>query len=141
MHRKEFLSKGCKLCSGLVLGSAALTLLNGCATGKVLNKDISLENQITINKSEFEDKNFVIVRNKNLSHDIFLYKKTETEYFALLMQCTHYDNPVFANNKELFCPSHGSKFNYEGKVLVEPATKDLKQYKTTINNQIITIVL
>jgi Rieske Fe-S protein len=57
----------------------------------------------------------------------------------VLLKCTHYDNPVFVNNKEVFCPSHGSKFDYTGKVLTEPATQSLKSFKVKLDNQTIKI--
>lgn len=129
------------MCIGAMAGISALTLLESCASGKILKLEPQ-NNVLTVLKSEFTaEQNIVMLRTNQLNFDVLLYKKSETEYSALLMQCTHYDNPVFANKKEIFCPSHGSTFTFEGKVLKEPATQNLKTYKTQIDHNSIKINL
>lgn len=124
---------------GVLAGVSIITLMDACATGKIVKVE-AVNNQLSVNASDFKpEQSFVLVRASSLNYDILLHKDSDTAYTALLMQCTHYDNPVFANNKEIFCPSHGSKFDFSGRVLKEPATQNLKQYKTEINNGIITI--
>lgn len=141
MERRKFIKASCTVCMGLMAGISAVTLLDACATGKVVKAEAT-NNQINVNVSDFKpESSFVLVRASTLSYDILLHKDSDTKYTALLMQCTHYDNPVYANNKEIFCPSHGSKFDFSGKVLKEPATLNLKTYNTTLNNNIITISL
>lgn len=126
---------------GVMAGVSIITLMDACATGKIVKVE-AVNNQLSVNVSDFKpEQSFVLVRASSLNYDILLHKDSDTAYTALLMQCTHYDNPVFANNKEIFCPSHGSKFDFSGKVLKEPATQNLKQYKTEINNGIITIYI
>ncbi len=126
---------------GVMAGVSIITLMDACATGKIVKVE-AVNNQLSVNVSDFKpEQSFVLVRASSLNYDILLHKDSDTAYTALLMQCTHYDNPVFANNKEIFCPSHGSKFDFSGKVLKEPATQNLKQYKTDINNGIITIYI
>lgn len=138
MERRHFIKSGCKICAGTLIGVSFLTLLDSCVSGKILKID-SEDAIVAINLSEFsKEKPFVTIRVKKLSYDIFVHQKSETEYKAFYMQCTHYDNPVFNNGKEIFCPSHGSKFNFDGQVTKEPATLPLKQLKTEIkNNQIL----
>ena len=92
--------------------------------------------------ADFElNKSFIIVRSSTLSYDDLVNKTDDAHYTAILMQCTHYDNPVFANNKEIFCPSHGSKFDFSGKVKIEPANVNLKSYRTELKENTITIFL
>lgn len=141
MERKEFIKTGCRACMAVMAGVAVSSLLEACATGKIVKTEVA-NNQIQVKKSDFTpESKFVLVRANTLSFDIMLYKESETQYNALLMQCTHYDNPVYANNKEIFCPSHGSKFDFKGRVLKEPATTNLKSYKTEIHEDYITILL
>jgi Rieske Fe-S protein len=141
MKRKEFVKTSCSICLGALAGVSVLSLMESCATGKIIKIE-PLNNVLSVMKSEFTpEQNFVLLRTSNLNFDVLLYKKSETEYKALLMQCTHYDNPVFANKKEIFCPSHGSTFSFEGKVQKEPARRDLKSYKTEILNDKININL
>lgn len=141
MHRKKFLKTSCRICVGTMAGLSFLSLLESCASGKVVKAEAA-DNKVTVEKSSFiPEQTFVIVRTSQLNYDILLNKVSDNEYTALLMQCTHYDNPVFANKKEIFCPSHGSKFDFTGKVLKEPATANLKSYKTETNNSQIIISL
>lgn len=141
MERRKFLKTSCTVCVGSLAGIATLSLLESCATGKIVKKEIS-NDTLSVSTQDFEaGKSFIIVRNSTLSYDILVNKVNDTTYTAILMQCTHYDNPVFANNKEIFCPSHGSKFDFTGKVKAEPATVNLKAYKTELKENTIIIYL
>jgi len=141
MHRKKFIKTGCTVCLGAMAGISFLSLLEGCATGKIIKQE-AIENKLTVSTTDFEEnKSFIIIRTKSLSYDILVHRNADQTYTALYMQCTHYDNPVFANNKEIFCPSHGSIFDFTGKVLKEPATTNLKQYKTEVSGTSISIYL
>ena len=127
------------VCAGLVAGTSVLTLLEGCATAKiqkvsVVNKEISIDAALCN-----ELQKILVLRTDDLEYDVLLYYVSNANYSAVLLKCTHYDNPVFVNNKEVFCPSHGSKFDYTGKVLTEPATQSLKSFKVKLDNQTIKI--
>ena len=127
------------VCAGLVAGTSVLTLLEGCATAKiqkvsVVNKEISIDAALCN-----ELQKVLVLRTDDLEYDVLLYYVSNANYSAVLLKCTHYDNPVFVNNKEVFCPSHGSKFDYTGKVLTEPATQSLKSFKVKLDNQTIKI--
>ncbi len=129
------------MCVGVIAGISALSLLESCASAKIIKKEI-LDEKISVSTSDFEaGKSYIIIRNNNLSFDILLNKNTDNSYKALLMQCTHYDNPVYASNKEIFCPSHGSTFDFNGNVKKEPATLPLKSYRTELLENTITIHL
>jgi Rieske Fe-S protein len=127
------------LCAGISAGASVLTLLEGCATAKVqkvsvVNKVISIDAALCN-----ELQKVLVLRTDDLEYDVLLYYVSNANYSAVLLKCTHYDNPVFVNNKEVFCPSHGSKFDYTGKVLTEPATQSLKAFKTSLVNNTISI--
>lgn len=141
MERRDFIRKGCVFCAGAIAGISLLTLAESCATGKIVKKEAH-DNKITVAVTDFApEESFVIVRAQSLSYDILLHRNQDDSYNALYMQCTHYDNPVYANKKEIFCPSHGSKFDFNGNVTKEPATRNLKQFRTEKNNQDIIIYL
>ena len=59
-----------------------------------------------------------------------IYKNKEGKIFAVDPTCTHLGCLLTWNNvdKTWDCPCHGSRFNYEGKNIYEPAFKDLKIY-------------
>lgn len=97
---------------------------------------------IKVPLSSFIDKNKVlIVRNEQTVFDILLVKISDTNYNALLMQCTHQDNPLTATKSGLFCSAHGSTFDLQGNVTKEPALSPLKKFKTEVNNSFIEIFL
>lgn len=139
MKRRSFIKRSCLLCAGLTAGASVLTLLEGCATAKVqkvavVNKRINIDATLCN-----ELQKVLVLRTDDLEYDVLLYYVSNANYSAVLLKCTHYDNPVFVNNKEVFCPSHGSKFDYTGKVLTEPATQSLKAFKTSLVNNTISI--
>lgn len=125
-------------CAGILGGSALLSMLNSCSPLPVL-KTSSKESTLAIPETSFaENQNLLIIKNSNYEFDILLVKKADNTYNALYMQCTHESQPLSATKSGLFCSSHGSAFNLEGEVTVQPATKALKKFRTqTENNQII----
>jgi Rieske Fe-S protein len=69
-----------------------------------------------------------IVRCDILHDDLFVTRNADGEWRALLMRCTHRDQPLNANASGLFCTSHGSTFDLDGHVLTAPATASLLRY-------------
>ena len=67
--------------------------------------------------------------------NILLIKKNDGTYNALYMMCTHERQPLGATNKGLYCSSHGSGFDLEGNVTIQPATQSLTKFQTSVNNQ------
>ena len=59
------------------------------------------------------------------------YKDENGKIYFLSTPCTHMGCKVNWNNAERTwdCPCHGSRFNYDGKVIHGPAVMDLKEYK------------
>lgn len=96
---------------------------------------------LTVPASSFGEGKLLVVRAPGLDFDVLLVKKADNNYTALLMKCTHQDNPLTATSSGLFCPSHGSSFDLEGRVTKEPALAPLRKYNTTITDNNITIHL
>jgi len=138
MLRREFIKTTCLGCAGVLGGTALLSMLNSCSPLPVL-KTSSKDNTLSVPESSFvADQNVLIIKNSNFEFDILLVKKKDNTYNALYMQCTHESQPLSATKSGLFCSSHGSAFNLEGEVTVQPATKALKKFRTqTENNNII----
>lgn len=98
---------------------------------------------LKLNKTEFFDENkkarkFVVLKAEKLQFPICIYK-TDNNYNAIYMQCTHQGCELQPNKISLVCPCHGSEFSTDGKVLSAPADKDLQQFKITSDNEIIYI--
>lgn len=62
--------------------------------------------------------------------DVGIYKDKKGKVFAVDPTCTHLGCLLTWNNVEKTwdCPCHGSRFDFLGKNLYEPALKDLKRY-------------
>jgi cytochrome b6-f complex iron-sulfur subunit len=141
MKRRDFIKKSCVGCASVLGTSAFLSLLNSCAPLPMIKTD-SKQKIIIIPELSFkENQNLLLVKNSNLEFDILLVKKKDNTYNALYMECTHHSQPLTANKSGLYCSAHGSAFNLEGNVTIQPATKALKKFKTEINNSNINIYL
>ncbi len=76
-----------------------------------------------------------------MEFDILLVKKSDGTYNALYMQCTHQSQPLTASKTGLFCSSHGSGFDLDGNVTIEPATRPLRKFKTEAGSDAVKIYL
>ena len=138
MDRKDFIKNSCRACASLFVLSS-IASLESCSPIKLVNSDIK-DNSMQVDIANFEKTNTLKVRNMSLPYDVFLTKK-ENNYEAIYMKCSHNDNPVYANTKGFNCPTHGSSFDLDGKVLVGPATEPLKKLKTVLENNFVKILL
>lgn len=140
-NRREFIKQSCTLCLG-VLGAGVLsTQLTSCSPLPIY-KTASTEKVITVPLNSFnQEVSLLIVRDTNLQFDIALIKKTETDYNALELKCTHQANSLTATKTGFLCAAHGSTFDLEGKVTKEPALVPLKKYKTQLTSTSIIIYL
>ncbi|PIE50952.1 MAG: hypothetical protein CSA38_00670 [Flavobacteriales bacterium] len=136
MNRKEFIKKCGFACLGAGL---SVSLLESCiargVTGKIVNTDINVP------LDSFKDKNYIVVENEMLQYPIFVHKTSETEYSAVLMQCTHQGAELQAFGDTLECPAHGSQFDAKGNLKGGPANQDLRKFPVSINENQLKISL
>ena len=141
MERREFIKSSCIACATVIGAGSIASILSSCGTLPSI-KGESSGNMITLPESSFiENQNVMIVKNMKLDYDIFLVKKKDGTYNALYMQCSHQNQPLTATKTGLFCSTHGSSFDLEGQVKIQPATEPLKKFKTTVQNNTIQIQL
>lgn len=140
MDRKEFL----KTCGCACIGGATLmTLLQSCAGMNYFAQTTLDENKISIKKTEFlktkkektTERKFVLVKSEKFNFPICVYKLSETEYSALLMQCTHKSCELQPQGNFLVCPCHGSEFTNKGVVKNPPAEENLRTFKISIDHE------
>ncbi len=79
--------------------------------------------------SAIENDNGGIIRVEG--KPIGVYKNEQGKIFAVEPTCTHLGCLLTWNNidKTWDCPCHGSRFDYKGKNIYEPAVEDLPRYK------------
>ena len=73
-----------------------------------------------------------IVRAKEYPYSIAVRKETDGNFIALLMRCTHADNPLTNIGNGFNCSLHGSVFDKDGTVKKGPAANPLKNFSTEI---------
>ena len=88
------------------------------------------------NRIKIKEKNLSAIKNDNggiikvNGASIGIYKDINGKVFAVNPTCTHLGCLLTWNNldKTWDCPCHGSRFDYTGKNLYDPAFKDLERY-------------
>ncbi len=135
MNRREFVTRSCVACLSTGTLSAMLT---GCAPTRYSTGTLEA-NGLTIPKSEFAvlkkdiatTRQFIIVSHDKLEFPIYVFRISDSEYSALWMKCTHQGSELQASGDHLYCPSHGSEFDKNGKVAHGPAEKNLRSFPVT----------
>jgi Rieske Fe-S protein len=146
MERREFIKTCGFACLG---GTASAALLQGCASSSYFAQTVLANNLIAIKKTEFvkagKDKTvqrkYVLVKSEKYNYPICIYKTSEENYSALLMECTHKGCELQPHADYLACPCHGSEFTNKGVVQTPPAEQNLQTFKITTDNDTIYIQL
>ncbi|MFN0030893.1 MAG: ubiquinol-cytochrome c reductase iron-sulfur subunit [Flavobacteriales bacterium] len=138
MDRKKFIKNSCMACAALASGGVLLSMLQSCSSISRISSS-QTKSRFQFPLSSFGTGQMLIVQRNDAEFDALVVKQNDYQYITLDMMCTHQSQPLTANTTGLYCPSHGSRFGLDGKVLSEPATQSLKQYKTELQDQAIII--
>ena len=130
--RREFLVTACKACG--IVGTAGLisSILPSCKSLQVVSANANEQNELLVPLFKFMDTSQVIFRSRKIEFHILVVKKGEGRFRALQMKCTHESQPLTASGSSIYCASHGSKFDLDGKVVLSPATRNLQSYPTRV---------
>jgi Rieske Fe-S protein len=137
MKRSEFLQISCTGCMLSAAGLLSVTELLSCAAGAGMRiyKTQVADKMIAVPESRVAGEAITIVRGKGMDYDIALRRGTDAgAYEALLLRCTHFNNPLQPAGNGYHCDLHGSEFDLHGKVLKGPAGKPLAQLQCTVTN-------
>lgn len=130
MERRKFIKKSGQICLGAMAGGS---LLSACT--KLYYAQYSMdENTIKVAKAEFENRTAIVIKDDRLPAPIYVTRRGDNDYAAVLMLCTHKECEVTPFGEELHCPCHGSEFTKYGQVITGPAEDDLKKFKVTTDN-------
>lgn len=140
MERRKFIKDGCLLCFAIGGSAALISLLESCSNYPVYKTKTELK-KVKVPLSQFELSDVVIASPSDFPDDIALFKIGEGKYRALLMKCTHADNPVQFNGDKFRCNLHGSVFNRSGSVEKGPAEKPLIELTTSVENNAVLVSL
>ena len=134
-NRRDFIKQSGAACAALA-GLGLLTTMESCAPAKNVTASTydAATNKISVSLSAFSTQNKTIVNGPNNDYRIFVMKKSESEFEALQLKCTHRGHSVNMEDTKLHCPLHGSEFDFDGKVTHGPAKESLKKFPVTIEN-------
>ena len=145
INRLDFL----KSCGAACLGAVSFSsLLTSCKTVYYAQMPVLKGNRIEVSRKEFDlvskkgevsVRPFILVEVKGQAFPIYLYRRSDTDYSAVLMKCSHQGNELNAHDGHLTCPAHGSEYDATGKVTEGPAEKNLTAYRVTADPQTIII--
>ena len=126
MNRKEFLQ---------TLGLGAVTIafiesLPGCQKSDLTpaNVDFTINTTDTQYNALNQAGGYVYVNNVIIANN-------DGQYLALSKICTHAGCTVVYESQQnnFYCPCHGSIFNFNGQVIMGPASYPLTQYTVDVN--------
>jgi len=139
MERRDFIKTGCGFCTGLAALSVLGLLLEGCKPSDLIYKTESINGTISVPAEKLLDKKYLVIRSQQLEFDLLLVKENENSFHTLAMQCTHRQQPLVVTSTGLVCNEHGSRFDLDGNVTQDPATRPLPKFKTELagNNVVI----
>ena len=128
------------------MGFMALpVLLQGCGSGLYYVDGKIINDRVQVNKSDFsigdEFREHIIVKFVSSAFPIVLYRFSDSEYSALLLQCSHKGTELSVNGDMLTCSGHGSEFNNRGDVLTGPADMPLISFSVTTDDKHVYIQL
>ncbi|MGB2868348.1 MAG: Rieske (2Fe-2S) protein [Bacteroidota bacterium] len=126
MERREFLKTSCLACLGAQ--AAATGLVTGCSSLPIYRTSVA-ENEITVPMSLFAEGDFHLIRTDNFDFQIAL-RKQDGRFTAILLRCTHAENPVTPSGHGFACSLHGSTFDANGIVTRGPASLPLVKLPT-----------
>lgn len=140
MDRRNFIKSSCNFCVAATGVVALTTFLQSCETIHVFNGNVD-NNSISVPLSELTEKESLIIKSKNTESDIALIKNKSGDWKALLMLCTHAENPLTFFGSGFRCNVHFSEFNLDGVPQSGPAQKPLKLLSTEMKKDSLLIKL
>ena len=141
MERRNFIKAGCGYCAGFVAINVLGSLLEGCAPADLIFKAETSNGMILVPLEKLAEKKYLIVRTSKFDFDLLLVKENENAFHTLAMQCTHRQQPLVVTSTGLTCNEHGSRFDLDGNVLQDPATKPLFKFNTELKENTVLIHL
>jgi ubiquinol-cytochrome c reductase iron-sulfur subunit len=91
----------------------------------IIKRNSEMLNSLKNNESELKDPTSQSSQQPTVAHN--RYRSVNKDFFVVLGKCTHLGCiPHLKAGEGIFCPCHGSKFDFAGRVLKgSPATKNL----------------
>ncbi|MBA3827419.1 MAG: Rieske (2Fe-2S) protein [Taibaiella sp.] len=134
MHRRDFIKGSCGICIALSTGLVMSAILESCASALSIVKAKQDNNLVRIPAADFDHNPFKLLRVDNYDYDIAIQKEKDGTYTALLLMCTHANQPLTRAGDNYYCTNHGSQFDHSGNVTKGPAEKHLVKLHTLVKD-------
>jgi len=140
--------KAVELCVHLCSTSALCAAISGCHESSYFVRTYPAPDAIGVQKSELFKHHehristyYVLIKDKRLRNPICLFIRANGGYSAVEAVCTHKSCRLMPHSQGLSCPCHGSEFDIEGTVLVEPASKPLRRFAVKEDGEFLYVLL
>ena len=145
MKRRDFLNITSKTVCACSIGVTGF-FLKGCSDNDSMPVEPQgLEITFDLNEEGFQDLkvnggSVVTPSNELDSKGLLLYRDNEI-INAYANRCTHasYDLTPFNDSGLSFCTGHGAQFNTSGVPITGPATRNLKEFETLLEGDVLTV--
>jgi Rieske Fe-S protein len=124
----------------LIGGGMLMSEFTSCSSQPAYKAAIR-DNTLTVPLSLFAESDLQIIQPENFGYNIALKKGTDGSFNALVLRCTHADNPLTYAGNDYRCTLHGSRFDIEGEVTRGPAQISLQHLRTKLTGDTISIFL
>ncbi len=140
-ERREFIKNSCTLCAGVLGLSALLPALQSCVAITTLQLEPT-NNTFQLPITSFiENSKVVVIKHKSLSYPLAVVQVNINSYRCFELKCTHQDNGLGVSNSGFFCSMHGSNYDLNGKVLSPPASRNLKEFNSSLQGEKILVTV
>lgn len=133
MERRLFLEQCGAGCLWL-LGLPLLVGAGSCTSLIMVHASMDPRGVVRIPLDSLPADDHAVLRVDALRDDVLLVKRATGEWHALLMRCSHQDQPLTAIDGGLACSSHGSRFDLDGIVTRPPASRPLQRFDVLQGN-------
>ncbi len=147
MKRREFLNTSSKVICGCMAGMG-LSIISGCSEN-VVSSPVGNEQDntlvIDLNSGGYSpllaNGGSVVTDGNSIDNQGLLLLRNSNTVRAFENNCTHsgYDLMPFNNGISVCTSGHGGQFNSNGQAISSPASGNLQEYQTELNEDVLTI--
>ena len=128
MNRKDFIYKACIFC----VAGASVSIIDSCKVSSKIVKAKINGGKIKVSNEDLKIEKNLVLEIDELPYPVFFSMNALKEVHSFYMKCTHRDYKLNFKNNEFYCNNHGSRYNFEGKIIEGPAKINLLELPVII---------
>ena len=137
MNRRELLKASCAFCGlGIVASSA---LLDSCT--KITDTPAGPSVNFTLDLGSSAYSSLLLTGRYVYKNGVIVANTGQENFVAVAQRCTHQGCTVQYDDstQHFICPCHGGTYDLNGQVLYGPPIQPLRNYKTSLSGNTLTI--